>query len=98
MKAFGHTINFLRIPSTKNTASERPPDSYTVAGRRERIQTALIRHARGEVWPGVVLADGIVIGQITVQDILLRAWRKGELGYWLGYPHHGHGHATQRSR
>jgi ribosomal-protein-alanine N-acetyltransferase len=74
---------------------ERPPDFYTVAGRLERIELALARHAEGEVWPGVILAGGVVIGQITVQDILLRAWRKGELGYWLGYPHHGQGHATR---
>lgn len=74
---------------------ERPPEYYTTAGQRSRIERILTRHADGEAWPGVVLADGDVIGQITVQDILLRAWRKGELGYWLGYPHHGQGHATR---
>jgi [ribosomal protein S5]-alanine N-acetyltransferase len=74
---------------------ERPPEYYTTAGQRSRIERILTRHADGEVWPGVVLADGVVIGQITVQDILLRAWRKGELGYWLGYPHHGQGHAAR---
>jgi ribosomal-protein-alanine N-acetyltransferase len=74
---------------------ERPPEYYTTAGQCSRIERVLTRHADGEVWPGVVLADGVVIGQITVQDILLRAWRKGELGYWLGYPHHGQGHATR---
>ena len=74
---------------------EHPSEFYTVAGQHERIDRALTRHANGEVWPGVVLADSVVIGQITVQDILLRAWRKGGLGYWLGYPHHGQGHATR---
>jgi ribosomal-protein-alanine N-acetyltransferase len=74
---------------------ERPPEYYTLAGQRARVERMLTRHANGEIWPCVVLADGVVIGQVTVQDILRRAWRRGELGYWLGYPHHGQGHATR---
>lgn len=74
---------------------ERPPDFYTAAGQERRIEDVLMRYENGEVWPAVVLADDIVIGQITAQDILQRAWRKAELGYWIAYPHHGQGHATR---
>ncbi|MGD0558999.1 MAG: alanine acetyltransferase, partial [Streptosporangiaceae bacterium] len=35
---------------------ERPPDFYTPAGQRSRIETLLTKHRDGEVWPGVVLA------------------------------------------
>ena len=74
---------------------EWPPEFYTTAGQRARIERMLKRHDSGETWPGVVLADDIVIGQVTVQNILRRAWRKAELGYWIAYPHQGQGHATR---
>jgi [ribosomal protein S5]-alanine N-acetyltransferase len=74
---------------------ERPPEWYAPAEQRGRIESMLTRHQNGEVWPGVVLADDVVIGQVTVQNILRRAWRKAELGYWIGYPYQGRGHATR---
>lgn len=73
---------------------EREPEFYTADGQRRRIEDILKRHDNGEVWPGVILADGIVIGRVTVQNILRRAWQKAELGYWIAYPHQGQGHAT----
>ena len=74
---------------------ERSPEFYTPAGQRSRIEGALVRHHNGEVWPGVVLAGDVVIGQVTVQNILRSAWRKAELGYWIAYPYQGQGHATR---
>lgn len=73
----------------------RSPDYYTLEGQRRRIERMLLRHATGESWPGVVLDGDAVIGQIVVQDILQRAWRKASLGYWIGTPHQGQGHATR---
>jgi [ribosomal protein S5]-alanine N-acetyltransferase len=43
----------------------------------------------------VILDGQTVIGQITVQEILQRAWRKASIGYWVGTPHQGQGHATR---
>jgi len=74
---------------------ERPPEFYTAAGQCGRIEGMLVGHGNGQVWPGVVLADDVVIGQITAQNILRGAWRKAELGYWIAYPHQGQGHATR---
>ena len=74
---------------------ERAPDFYIPAEQRILIEAALISHHKGEVWPGVVLADDVVIGRVTVQNILHRAWRKAELGYWIAYPYQGQGHATR---
>jgi ribosomal-protein-alanine N-acetyltransferase len=74
---------------------ERPPGWYTPAEQRGRIEDMLVRYHNGEVWPGVVLADEVVIGQVTAQNILRRAWRKAELGYWIAYPYQGRGHATR---
>jgi [ribosomal protein S5]-alanine N-acetyltransferase len=74
---------------------ERPSEYYTPAGQRIRIEDMLQRWDSGEIWPGVVLADDVVIGRITAQGILRRAWRKAELGYWIAYPYQGQGHATR---
>jgi [ribosomal protein S5]-alanine N-acetyltransferase len=74
---------------------ERPPEFYTTAGQRARIESSLMKHANSEVWPGVVLADDVVIGRVTVQNILRSAWRKAEIGYWIASPYQGTGHATR---
>lgn len=73
----------------------RSPDYYTLEGQRRRIERMLLRHATGESWPAVVQDGDQVIGQITVQEILQRAWRKASIGYWIGTPHQGLGHATR---
>ena len=72
-----------------------PPDYYTPAGQRLRIERILGRYRNGDSWPGVILAGQTVIGQITVQEILQRAWRKASIGYWVGTPYQGQGHATR---
>jgi [ribosomal protein S5]-alanine N-acetyltransferase len=74
---------------------ERPPDYYTPAGQHSRIEDMLSRWDSGGIWPGVVLAGDVVIGRITAQGILRRAWQKAELGYWIAYPYQGQGHATR---
>lgn len=74
---------------------ERPPEYYTPSGQRAVIDRLLVSHANGEVWPAVVLASDTVIGRITAQNLLLRAWRKAELGYWIACPYQGQGHATR---
>lgn len=71
------------------------PDYFTLDGQRRRIERALLSHRNGQSWPAVILDGKTVIGQITVQDILQRAWRKASLGYWIGTPHQGQGHATR---
>ena len=72
-----------------------PPDYFTLGGQRRRIERMLARHRDGESWPGVIVAGQTVIGQVTVQEILQRAWRKASLGYWIGTPYQGQGHATR---
>jgi RimJ/RimL family protein N-acetyltransferase len=42
---------------------ERPSEFYTPAGQRSRIESMLMQHHNGEVWPGVVLGDDVVVGQ-----------------------------------
>jgi ribosomal-protein-alanine N-acetyltransferase len=66
------------------------PDYCTAAGQRSRIAAVRARHAHGEVWPAVVLAFDVVIGRVTAQNLLLHAWRKAEIGYWIASPCQGH--------
>jgi [ribosomal protein S5]-alanine N-acetyltransferase len=73
----------------------RPRDYYTAAGQRRSIERLLMQHHSGELWPGVIVAGDVVIGRITVQEILRSAWRKASLGYWVASTHHRQGHATR---
>lgn len=72
-----------------------PPDFYTTEGQRRRIERMLGRHEQGEQWPGVVLADGEVIGQVTVNTIVRGPCLKGSLGYWVATTDQGRGHASR---
>jgi len=74
---------------------EHPADYYTEAGQQHRIAGVRAQHAYGEVWPAVVLAGNVVIGRVTAQNLLLHAWRKAELGYWIASLYQGQGHATR---
>lgn len=73
----------------------QPDEFYTPAGQRRRIGTLLDDHGRGTRWPAVILADGVVIGQVTVSTILYGPFRKGFLGYWVASVAQGRGHATR---
>ncbi|MFI8005050.1 GNAT family N-acetyltransferase [Streptomyces sp. NPDC086010] len=72
----------------------QPPEFFTPAGQAERIDGLLAAHRTGTVWPGVVLADGQVIGQVTVGGILPQPHlRRGSLGYWIACVAQNQGHA-----
>ncbi|GAA4990654.1 hypothetical protein GCM10025734_17620 [Kitasatospora paranensis] len=65
-------------------------------GQAERIDRLLAGHRAGTVWPGVVLADDQVIGQVTISGILPQAHlRRGSLGYWIGSVAQNQGHARR---
>ena len=49
---------------------EQPANFYTLEGQRARIEQLLKAHRDGTTWPGVVLADGALAGQVTVGSIL----------------------------
>ena len=56
----------LPLPRRRSLARwdpESPPEWYTPAAQRSRVEAMLMKHHNGEVWPGVVLADDVVIGR-----------------------------------
>ena len=73
----------------------RPPDFFTPAGQHRRIERLLVQHRRGEIWPAVILSNGAVAGQITVQNIEYGPVRGASIGYSVATTHQGQGHATR---
>lgn len=73
---------------------ERPAGFFTPQGQAERIDELLAGYRDGSVWPGVVLDDDQVIGQVTVGGILPQPHlRRGSLGYWIASVAQNQGHA-----
>ncbi|MBT0769866.1 GNAT family N-acetyltransferase [Kineosporia sp. J2-2] len=75
----------------------QPDEYFTVAGQSARIRRLLEQYEQGRTWPGVVLADGVVVGQATVGTVIGGPFRKGSVGYWIGSPHQNRGHARRAS-
>lgn len=72
----------------------QPAGYFTPEGQAERIDKLLAGNRAGTVWPGVVLADDHVIGQVTVGGILPQPHlRRASLGYWIATVAQNQGHA-----
>ncbi|WP_424217299.1 GNAT family N-acetyltransferase (plasmid) [Streptomyces sp. BI20] len=72
----------------------QPAEFFTPEGQADRIEGLLAGHRAGTVWPGVVLADDRVIGQVTVGGILPQPHlRRGSVGYWIAGVAQNRGHA-----
>lgn len=73
----------------------RPPEFYTPDGQARVIESLLASHGTGLAWPGVVVCDGAVIGQVSISSILRGPFQKGFLGYWISSLHEGLGHTSR---
>ncbi|WP_165069925.1 GNAT family N-acetyltransferase [Marisediminicola senii] len=77
----------------------RDSDYFSVAGQHADIEMALVRHARGEVMPFVVLNDhGEVAGRITLSNIARGPLQSCTMGYWVAEDQTGKGLATEAVR
>ncbi|MFE3942322.1 GNAT family N-acetyltransferase [Streptomyces sp. NPDC059118] len=74
---------------------ERPAEFYTPDGQAAVIESLLAAHRNGLAWPGVMIADETVIGQVGISSILRGPFHKGFLGYWISSLHQGHGHTSR---
>lgn len=73
----------------------RPDEFYTTSGQVSRIEELLDIHRKGGGWPGVIVVDDFVIGQVTVSGILRGPFQKGFLGYWVASTLRNQGHASR---
>ncbi|WNV77536.1 GNAT family N-acetyltransferase [Geodermatophilus sp. DSM 44513] len=72
----------------------RAPEYWTEQGQRVNTDRLLDLYELGGVLPGVVLLDGEVVGQVTVNNVVRGAFRSGDLGYWVSHHVTGRGVAT----
>jgi len=71
------------------------PDSYfTPAGQQEAIDKALQQRAAGLAEPFVILEDGVVVGRVTLNNIVRGPFQSASVGYWLDREAVGRGLAT----
>ncbi|MGW4382197.1 GNAT family N-acetyltransferase [Kitasatospora sp. NPDC004531] len=88
----GHRLR--DVEAFRRWEPEQPAEFFTVEGQAARIERLLAGHRDGTVWPGVVLADDQVVGQITVGGILPHPHlRRASLGYWIATTAQNQGHA-----
>lgn len=73
----------------------RSAEFYTTQGQVKRIELLLSQHLAGLTWPGVIVSDDVVIGQVTVTAIIRGPFQKGFLGYWVAATAQNQGHASR---
>jgi ribosomal-protein-alanine N-acetyltransferase len=67
---------------------------FTEAHQRRAVAEALDRHADGTAVPLVILEGGVVVGRITITDVVRGAFQSAHLGYWVAEASGGRGVAT----
>jgi len=72
----------------------RPDGYYTIAFQQRRVDEALVNHAAGTQWPGVITTDEEVIGTINLHNVLRGPFQSAFVGYWVATPFRGQGAAT----
>ena len=77
-----------------------PEDDLTRAAYRRRLSIYAREMEIGNAWPFFIFADAdqALIGAITLSNIRRGVAETGTLGYWIGKPFAGRGHATAAVR
>jgi ribosomal-protein-alanine N-acetyltransferase len=72
----------------------RDPGFYTRAGQRARLTAVERDRAAGTAHRHVILEAGELAGEITISNVVRRAFQSGNLGYWVAGERCGRGVAT----
>jgi [ribosomal protein S5]-alanine N-acetyltransferase len=67
---------------------------FTDDGQRIIVEEALRQHAQGATLPHVIVADGRIVGRITLSTIVRGPFLSASLGYWVAPDVNGRGIAT----
>lgn len=73
---------------------DRPDSFFTVEGQRWVIEDAQEQYARGLGVPHVIVDSGQVVGRITLNNVVRRAFLSCSVGYWVAREVNGRGLAT----
>lgn len=73
---------------------KRDDSFFTEEHQRRLVVEALHNSQRGHALPCLILADGRVVGRITITDIIRGAFQSAHLGYWVTEEMNGRGIAT----
>ncbi|MCS6627768.1 GNAT family N-acetyltransferase [Roseibacterium beibuensis] len=77
-----------------------PEDDLTRAAFRRRLSIYTREMEAGNAWPFFIFSgpDQALVGAITLSNVRRGVAESGTLGYWIGQPHAGRGHATAAVR
>ena len=77
-----------------------PEDDLTRPAFKRRLAIYAREMEAGHAWPFFIFAeaDQALIGAITLSNIRRGVAETGTVGYWIGQPHAGRGHATAAVR
>lgn len=73
-------------------------DDLTRAAWRRRLSLYAREIDLGHAWPFLVFAGGRLVGGVTLSNVRRGVAETGTLGYWIGQPFAGRGHATAAVR
>jgi ribosomal-protein-alanine N-acetyltransferase len=67
----------------------------TIEGQRASAEDSLRRHAQASAYPHVILdAAGQIVGRITIENVVRRAFQSCTVGYWVSEHANGSGVAS----
>lgn len=77
-----------------------PEDDLTRPAFRRRLSIYTREMEAGNAWPFFIFADAdqALVGAITLSNVRRGVAESGTLGYWIGQPFAGQGHATAAVR
>ena len=77
-----------------------PEDDLTRAAFKRRLSIYARELEAGNAWPFFIFshADQALVGAITLSNVRRGVAESGTLGYWIGQPYAGRGHATAAVR
>ena len=77
-----------------------PEDDLTRSAFRRRLSIYTREMEAGNAWPFFIFADSdqALVGAITLSNVRRGVAESGTLGYWIGQPFAGRGHATAAVR
>ena len=77
-----------------------PEDDLTRAAFKRRLSIYAREQEAGNAWPFFIFSDvdQALVGAITLSNVRRGVAESGTLGYWIGRPYAGRGHATAAVR